>query len=283
MSIIKHRLHGQQRVCPFCQESNGLTLLKRKGFILDILQCETCKLIFRWPTDSEDESHAYYERFYSESHPQVRLPSAAELNEMLHKHFSGTPLDLGSKVALLKTMRLNCRILDYGCSWGYRMHQFVRQGFDAVGFEISQRRAIYGRQKLGLRIVSDFDELKSLPDKSFDIIFSHHVLEHLQDIRTAFGVMSHLLADDGFLFHVLPNFAGKLARTGMWLKWIGEEHPLARTMDFFRCAFPKFGFTRICFASSPFSEELATALRNSHWKSTQTEGDELLCLASKKN
>jgi SAM-dependent methyltransferase len=281
--IIKHRLHGQQCVCPFCQESNALTLLKRKGFVLDILRCETCKLIFRWPADSEDESYAYYERFYSESHPQVRLPSAAELSEMLHKHFSETPLDLGSKIALLKTMRPNCRILDYGCSWGYGTHQFVRQGFDAVGFEISQRRAIYGREKLGLKIVTDFDKLKSMPEKSFDVIFSHHVLEHLQGIRSAFEVMSHLLADDGFLYHVLPNFTGRLARTGMWLKWIGEEHPLAPTIDFFRHALPQFGFGRICFGSSPFGEELAAALRNSHWESTQTEGDELLCLASRKD
>ena len=202
---------------------------------------------------------------------------------MIAGNFSGTPLDMGTKVDMLKAMRPRSRLLDYGCSWGYGTHQFVREGFEAVGFEISQRRAVYGREMLGLEIISDMEQLKLLPQGSFDIIFSHHVLEHLQDIRTTFEAMAYLLADDGFFFHVLPNFTGRMARTGMWLKWIGEEHPLAPTMDFFRIALPEFGFKRVFFASSPFDEGLTTALGDLQWKSTQTDGDELLCVASRRS
>lgn len=202
---------------------------------------------------------------------------------MVAGNFSATALDMGTEIAMLKAMRPRSRLLDYGCSWGYGVHQFAREGFEAVGFEISQRRAAYGRERLGLDIISDIDQLKALPHGSFDIIFSHHVLEHLQDIRAALEVMAYLLADDGFLFHVLPNFTGKTARTGMWLNWIGEEHPLAPNIDFFRIALPEFGFERVFFASSPFDEGVTTALRNLQWKSTQTDGDELLCIASRRS
>lgn len=247
--------------------------------MLDIIRCESCRLIFRWPNDSEEESRVYYEHVYSESHPQVKLPSASQLKELIDRNFAGTPLDLGPKITLLKAIRPHCRVLDYGCSWGYGTQQLVREGFDAVGFEISQRRAAYGRENLNLNIIANLEGLKSSPQGSFDVIFSHHVIEHLQDIRSVFEMMSHLLAKDGLMFHVLPNFTGRLARTGEWLKWIGEEHPLAPTVEFFSNALPQFGFYNFCFGSSPFDQELALALENSHRNSTQTEGDELLCLA----
>ena len=279
LRIIKHRLASQPRSCPFCQSSTNLTLIKKKAFVLDIIRCESCKLIFRWPADSEGESHVYYEHFYSESHPEVKLPSASQLKGLIDREFAATQLDLRPEITLLKAIKPQCRVLDYGCSWGYGTHQLIREGFDAVGFEISQRRAAYGREKLHLNIISNIEGLKSLSQGSFAVIFSHHVIEHLQDIRSAFQVMSHLLAKDGLMFHVLPNFTGKLARTGMWLKWIGEEHPLAPTVEFFSNALPLFGFLNVCFGSSPFDQGLARTFENSHRNSGQLEGDELLCLA----
>lgn len=255
--------------------------MRRKKLILDIIQCEVCRLIFRWPMDTEAESNAYYQHIYSDKHPQVRLPSPAELKVMMARNFADTPLDLGSKIALLKAIRPNARILDYGCSWGYGTAQLAKDGFDATGFEISHPRAQYGRDELGLKIIDDFQRLRSLERNSFDVIFSHHVLEHLPNPKSAFQVMSHLLSEGGILLHILPNFSGRLARTGTWLKWIGEEHPLAPTIEFLRGALANHGFNEIKFASSPFDKHLAESLRSPVRSATQTEGDELLVLASR--
>lgn len=279
--IIKHRLHHQPCVCPYCAGPSPLKLMKRKKFILDILGCEACGLIFRWPTESPEEADAYYQDEFSPKSPQISLPNTTELNKLLQRNFAATPLDLGPKIRLLKAICPSGRVLDYGCSWGYGTYQLAQCGFQATGFEISRPRAQYARKHLGLQVIDCFEELKASPRRSFDVIFSHHVLEHLPNLKDGLDLMARLLTDGGLTFHVLPNFTGKSAVSGMWLHWIGEEHPIAPTIDFFARNLPKHGFGQIRFASSPFDDALTNALLQNGTKALQTDGDELLLLASK--
>jgi SAM-dependent methyltransferase len=179
-------------------------------------------------------------------------------------------------------LRPGGRVLDFGCSWGYGTCQFRQSGFDAVGFEISKPRAEFGRAKLGLRIIDTADELAKMPEGSFDIIFSNHVVEHLPEIGAMFALLTRLLQPDGFVFHVLPNFMGKKARAGYWVKWIGEDHPIAPAMPFFDVAIPLAGLTTPIFGSDPFDDRMAQALIDRPGASLPTEGDELLVYAHKR-
>jgi hypothetical protein len=90
-----------------------------------------------------------------------------------------------------------------------------------------------------------------------------------------------LLAPGGLAFHVLPNFTGKIAREGMWIMWIGEEHPLAPTLDFFQRNLPRHGFQRVSFGSSPFDDQLAASLASGDPANASVDGYELLVVAYK--
>jgi 2-polyprenyl-3-methyl-5-hydroxy-6-metoxy-1,4-benzoquinol methylase len=253
--------------------------VRRKKLIVEILQCQTCHLWFRWPVDTLAENETYYQQDFAGDTPQVILPSANELLALISRNFSGSPLEIDNKVRVLKSMRPGGRVLDFGCSWGYGTHQFRQHGFDAVGFEISRPRAEYGRTKLGLNVLDSLDELATFPAESFDIIFSNHVVEHLPDIGKSFAILTRLLKKDGFVFHVLPNFMGKRARSGYWVKWIGEDHPIAPAMPFFEVAIPRAGLTKPVFGSNPFDDEMARALSGQPSDTLSTEGDELLVYA----
>jgi 2-polyprenyl-3-methyl-5-hydroxy-6-metoxy-1,4-benzoquinol methylase len=228
--------------------------------------------------DTGDEAEAFYQDQYTPEYPQVRLPEPEELQKLTAKNFAGTALDLGAKIRILKALRQSGRVLDYGCSWGYGTYQLAQHGFAACGFEISRLRAHYARENLGVQVFQGAAELRALPPGSLDIIFTNHVLEHLPTIRETLELMSRLLSDEGLAFHILPNFTGRTARSGMWLSWIGEEHPIAPTIEFFAETLPRHGFGRILFASSPFDEALERALRGESG-TLQTEGDELLVVA----
>ncbi|HKW88722.1 MAG TPA: methyltransferase domain-containing protein [Candidatus Acidoferrales bacterium] len=254
--IIRHRVGGQIRVCPYCKEPTQLEHLARKKFILEVFHCPKCCLIFRWPLDTNAESEHYYQRAYSKSAPYVRLPSEAKLRELRGCNFTGSPLDRSAEIAIVKTVRPQGRVLDYGCSWGFAVHQFIQSGFSATGFEISKPRAKFGREKLGADIVDDFAVLNAMNVCTFDIIYSHQVLKNLADIRAAFDVMHKLLKPGGLMFHVVPNFAAMLAENGTRLNWIGEEHPIAPTRDFFEYALPRSGFQNIRVVSNPFARNL---------------------------
>jgi len=186
-----------------------LTLLRRKKLVLDVLRCEACRLVFRWPMDTPEESYEYYQDVFSRDAPQVILPGAGELQGILAKGFDGTPLDLTDRIRVLKAIRQAGRVLDYGCSWGYGTHQLLQPGYQTMGFEISRPRALYARKYLGLDVLDDFEAVRLLPAQSFDVIFSNHVLEHLTHLREALDEMARLLCAGGLLFHVLPNFAAR--------------------------------------------------------------------------
>lgn len=280
--MLRHRWQQQPRVCPYCGPSSIVKLVRRKKLIVDILLCQTCHLWFRWPTDSPQEHDTYYQEEFAGDSPQVILPGSNELRSLLEKNFSGSPLDINNKVRVLEALRPGSRVLDFGSSWGYGTYQLKQHGFDALGFEISKPRAEYGRSKLGLSIMDTFEELEKFPPKSFDIIFSNHVVEHLPDIESVFALLARLLKDDGFVFHVLPNFMGEKARSGYWVKWIGEDHPIAPAMPFFDFAMPRAGMAKPIFGSNPFDERMVAALASGPGADLSTEGDELLVYARKR-
>jgi len=197
----------------------------------------------------------------------------------MNKNFLGSPLDISSKARVLHALRPGGRVLDFGSSWGYGTYQLQRQGFEAVGFEISKPRAGYGREKMGLNVIDTIEDLEAVPAGSFDIVFSNHVVEHLPNITSIFPVLTRVLKKDGFVFHVLPNFMGAKARAGYWVKWIGEDHPIAPAMPFFEFAIPRAGLEKPVFGSSPFDEPMAHALKESPGDPLSTEGDELLVFA----
>jgi SAM-dependent methyltransferase len=281
--LLLHRFQRQPRICPYCGPSSGLRRICRKRLFMDILQCDVCHLIFRWPTDTPQEHDVYYQQEYAGDSPQVILPPPDELCALMQRNFSGSPLDINNKIRVAKALRPTGRVLDLGCSWAYGTYQFTQHGYDATGFEISKPRAEYGRKQLHQKVIESLDVLYSFPNGSFDIVYSNHVVEHLPDIRTSFTQLARLLVDDGLVFHVLPNFTGKAARAGLWLKWIGEDHPIAPTIPFFEYAIPASGLQAPTFASGPFDDHLVDTLLHQPAAAVSTEGDELLVIATKSN
>jgi 2-polyprenyl-3-methyl-5-hydroxy-6-metoxy-1,4-benzoquinol methylase len=277
--ILRHRWNGQPRVCPYCGPTTVVKLVQRKKLIVEILQCQRCHLWFRWPGDTPNEHDRYYQEEFAGDSPQVILPGGSELRSLTSTNFSGSPLDINSKVRVLQYLRPGGRVLDFGCSWGYGTYQMRRCGLDAVGFEISKPRADFGRTMLELKIIDTLEDLKQLPAGGFDIIFSNHVVEHLPNIATIFPLLTRLLKENGFVFHILPNFMGKKARSGYWLKWIGEDHPIAPAMPFFEYALPRAGLSKPIFGSSPFDDGMAETLKGRSGTTLSTEGDELLVFA----
>ena len=169
--LIRHRLQRQPRVCPYCGPSSSLRLIRRKKLIMDILQCETCHLIIRWPTDTATEHEVHYHDEFAVDAPQIAFPGPDELSVLVQNNFLASPLDFNHKIRVLKALRPAGRVLDFGCSWAYGTYQLQRHGFDATGFEISKPRAGFGRERLGQKVIDSLEELASLPPNSFDIVF----------------------------------------------------------------------------------------------------------------
>lgn len=104
------------------------------------------------------------------------MPDRKSLEKFKTSTFRGTEKDISDKIAVLKALMPRGRVLDYGCSWGYGTFQLIAADYDAIGFEISQPRAAFGRARLGVKIISGKSALDGLA-QSFDAVFASPVLE----------------------------------------------------------------------------------------------------------
>jgi 2-polyprenyl-3-methyl-5-hydroxy-6-metoxy-1,4-benzoquinol methylase len=207
--------------------------------LIEARKCVHCSLIYRWPTDSEAESEAYYNGAYRESRA-TDIPGEQAMSELLRSDFKDSAFDKRARIAFLESAgATKGRCLDFGCSWGYSVHQYRSSGYDVVGFEVSKARADVGVQRLNLDIRTRWNDVDEAGP--YDVIVCDHSMEHVSDLRRWVDRLESVLKPGGKLFVFAPNGSGVLARrygTG-WSPFIGEPHALALTCEWFIKNFPR--------------------------------------------
>jgi len=98
------------------------------------------------------------------------------------------------------------RFLEVGSGLGYLTYALSRRGIDITGLDISckaveRATAMYG----GHYICKDLFELSRTSPKSFDVIISSEVIEHMPEVGRFFEAVDALLADGGELAITTPS------------------------------------------------------------------------------
>lgn len=101
-------------------------------------------------------------------------------------------------------------IFDFGAGYGQFMTACRLQGYSSLfGSEASMLRAEYCRAELGLQVVlSDGESLLRHTEieatAPYDVVHSHHVLEHVADADECMAVFTKLLKPNGLLMLHMP-------------------------------------------------------------------------------
>jgi SAM-dependent methyltransferase len=224
--------------CPHCRSPRH-ELIARKYRVVRIVRCRDCGLSFSRPIYRSWMSANFYDRLYSQG-AITALPNEERLRELLASGFRDTEKDAVTVLAKLQqhAARPHPTILEIGSSWGYFLYQARALGFDATGIEIATRRREFGRRRLGLHIVGDWDELPI--GRRYDVIYTAHVLEHFTDLGEIFAHIAARLDDGGVLFAEVPNFDPAQFGTRC-LSIVGAVHPLGFDSRFFRTNLPQHG------------------------------------------
>lgn len=222
---------------------------------MDAIKCPDCDLIYRYPKPNIGASVTYYQENYKGG-SVTDLPTPEILASRLNERFRGPGAgnDYSSRISVLEQIRSSGKVFEFGCSWGYGLWQLRNAGYDVAGFEISEKRAEFGRRQLGVSIVSDRNE-KLCAFGSYDIVFSAHVLEHIPDLGSTLDFLVNLLKPDGTLVTICPNAAGRTARL-RGLKWgafLSEDHVNAITAAFLCRALVDRGLIDVRCATEPFA------------------------------
>jgi SAM-dependent methyltransferase len=99
-----------------------------------------------------------------------------------------------------------CTALDFGCGTGYFVRR-LSKFFQAAGFDTSQ--AALNKASSLVPEASFFNSTSVIPDGSFELVTSLHVLEHIENPSTAFSEIFRILTNNGVALIVVPDTAGR--------------------------------------------------------------------------
>lgn len=272
------KLRFTKRNCPHCGEKRG-KLVDRKYFLVDLVRCQSCKIMYRFPVSKTEKVAEFYQDRY-QSGATTNLPDSNELDSLIDSHFDTIGKNYQMRIQILQALGIppEASILEYGCSWGYGVKQFEQAGFKAKGFELSKPRALYAKGKLGV----DVSYIQTYQKNEFDVVFCSHVLEHVPNVLEILRSFVKWLKPGGMMVLITPN--GSTARKGKnltsWHKSWGAVHPSLIDDKFYKTYFKNNGYL--------ITSELTNLDVFSEWtinRSDKTIGDlskyELLCAVQK--
>lgn len=273
-STVKQCLRRGQH-CPSCGCAQS-SVVDRKWIVTALRRCADCSLLFRAPTTTKEENQHLYQQDYQEGFT-TQLPSDRELAAHLEAGFAGHERDYTAYLDVLQALAIPpaARLLDFGCSWGYGSHQLSQAGYTVDACEISRPRADFARDKLGVNV----RELTALSERTYDVFFSAHVIEHVPSVREMIDLGLRLLRPNGFLVAFTPNQSdARRARVPqLWHRQWGFVHPQLLDEQFLR-QLPQpsvFGGT------SPFALDQIRTWKGVGKQMGAMDGDELLLVIRK--
>lgn len=200
--------------CHACQSPDFERLLPATKGKLRLNRCLGCGLVYleswKQSLESSEELYDYYARL-----------TAADLQQRYSSE------NQARQRALLETLRRGTRggrLLDVGCGEGQILRTAAKEGWDAVGIDLSES-AIRLCKELGLPASrTDFFDA-SLDGQRFDAIVMSELLEHVPQPARFLRRAEELLEPGGILYLTTPNF-GSLSRRLLGNAWsvIHPEH-----------------------------------------------------------
>lgn len=175
----------------------GVILLKKGKF--SIIDCLKCKFIHAVPFLEKSNIKNFYEKkFYNQNRKKDYFKHQKKDLDWWNKIFE----ERLSKFH--KILKKKGTILDVGCGPGFFLNFAKKRGWKVNGIEPSIDAVNYGKKKLGIKINhGDLSLLKKF--KNVDIVYTHGVLEHLEDPINFIKQAEKCLSKKGLIFTSVAN------------------------------------------------------------------------------
>ena len=110
--------------------------------------------------------------------------------------------------AIVRLLPVGCRVLDVGAGTGQQAQRLTELGFAVEAIDLAG--GDYSRD-LVFPVTSYDGNAIPFPDRSFDVVYSSNLLEHVRDPDRLHAEIRRVLARNGSAIHVVP--------THIWRAW----------------------------------------------------------------
>ena len=186
--------------CNFCGVDDA-TVVFGPGVaqVCQIVRCNRCGLMYASPLakaadyvqiltwDSNFDSISQNPRRYEKERLQVR--------------------DYGPTKSLLNGLYpQRGKLLEIGCSFGFLLNEFKKDGWEVLGIEPHAFCCKYAREQFGIEALSTILENAGIPEASVDVVLLNHVIEHLDDPLGTLREINRVLKPNGHLVMETPRY-----------------------------------------------------------------------------
>ena len=166
-------------------------------------ECNHCNLIYMWPPlDELEESEFYAQEF--EKFMEVRSGLDVDWSGPEQHAVSNADNVLRRWRAMERFCHTDGKLLEIGCSSGFMLDKFTKEGMSVVGVEPSGGFSGYLKEKK-YEIFKDIEDLPENYVDYFDVICHFFVLEHISDTRRFIKQKLDLLRPGGVIFCEVPS------------------------------------------------------------------------------
>lgn len=194
---------GAPTACNLCGAREAVTAAEtdRRLKTLRSIACTECGLIRTDPMPTPAELAEYYANAYRADY-QLAFAGGPPRH-----HLNRSAREAAFRADLLAPMlRPGARVLDFGSGSGEFLAAVRARGCEAIGVEPGRDYAAYARQTHGVEVLDDAGD-ERFEASTFDVITTHHVMEHLRDPADVMERLARWLKPDGVLYAAVPNMA----------------------------------------------------------------------------
>lgn len=225
--------------CPLCGAAGKIVHTGLTDFLFNapgqwtMKQCPQpdCQLAWLDPFPLVADLHLAYQSYYT--HEEVQSGSTAlrrfafsayRLALFVPAWVVGLSKEREKLQALFLGGREPGRLLDVGCGDGGFLFGMKKKGWEVQGVDFDPKAIENAKKLYGLDLKTGDLKGARFPEKSFDAITLHHVIEHVPDPVEEFSECWRLLKPGGLIVALTPNVTS-LGHAEFGRYWRGLEIP----------------------------------------------------------
>ena len=194
---------GAPAACNLCGSDESIVVAEtdRRLKTLRSVACTQCGLIRTDPMPTVAELADYYATAYRADY-QLAFAGGPPRH-----HLNRSAREAAFRAGLLAPkLKPGARVLDFGSGSGEFLAAARALGCEAIGVEPGRDYAAYARAHHGVEVLDDAGDDRFEPGY-FDVVTTHHVMEHLRDPADVIERFARWLKPDGVIYAAVPNMA----------------------------------------------------------------------------